>query len=81
MIPVLFITYNRVEYTKKTLPALIKNTPGARIIVIDNGSTDGTVEYLEGIYGIELYLNDKNFGLAHAMNQFFELTANDRETR
>jgi len=77
MIPVLFITYNRIEYTKKTLPALIKNTPGVRIIVIDNGSTDGTVEYLEGIYGIELYLNDKNFGLAHAMNQFLELTATD----
>jgi len=77
MTPVLFITYNRLGYTKQSLPALIENTPGARIIVIDNGSTDGTVEYLKNVQGIELHLNDKNFGLAGAMNQFFELTACD----
>ena len=73
MIPVLFTTYNRLAYTKQTLPTLLQNTQG-RIIVIDNGSVDGTQEYLKGLTGFELVLNPKNKGLSGAMNQFFEMT-------
>ena len=71
-IPVLFITYNRLDYTKQSLPVLIENTPGARLIVIDNGSTDGTVEYLNEFQPgtFELILNKDNLGLGCAMNQF-----------
>ena len=38
MIPVLFTTFNRLEFTKQTLPVLLKNTLEGKIIVIDNGS-------------------------------------------
>lgn len=75
MIPVLMITYNRLEYTRKALRALFMCHCG--IFVIDNGSTDGTVNYLKEFNRFcinELILNKTNIGIAGAMNQFLELT-------
>jgi 2-polyprenyl-3-methyl-5-hydroxy-6-metoxy-1,4-benzoquinol methylase len=43
----LMITYNRLEYTRLALEAVLKlDYPNLRIVVWDNASTDGTVEYL-----------------------------------
>lgn len=44
---VVLLTYNRLEYTKRTLRAFRAtiNTP-YYLVVVDNASTDGTVEYL-----------------------------------
>jgi len=74
--PILFTTYNRLNYTKKSLKAL-KESECKNIIVIDNASTDGTQKWLKKQKGIKLILNNKNGGVAGAMNQFFELTANE----
>jgi glycosyltransferase involved in cell wall biosynthesis len=74
MMPVLFTTFNRLGFTKRTLSVLLQNTPEGEIIVIDNGSTDGTVEYLKSLSGFELVLNEKNTGISGAMNTFFEMT-------
>ncbi|HUS99583.1 MAG TPA: glycosyltransferase family 2 protein [Candidatus Thermoplasmatota archaeon] len=75
MIPVLFTTFNRLEFTKQTLPILLQNTPEGEIIVIDNGSTDGTVEYLLQHPGnFKCIFNLKNTGISGAMNAFFEMT-------
>jgi glycosyltransferase involved in cell wall biosynthesis len=77
--PILFTTFNRLDYTKVSLPALLERTPNGRVIVIDNGSTDGTVEYLLSYqHNFELILNGTNLGLAGAMNQFFDMTGNDQ---
>lgn len=47
MISITVVTYNRLEYTKLTLKSLRENTKlDHEIIVIDNGSDDGTVEWL-----------------------------------
>jgi glycosyltransferase involved in cell wall biosynthesis len=75
-IPVLMITYNRLEYTKKALPALLNSGCG-KVYVIDNGSNDGTVEYLKNIFEpgyLDLTLNYENKGIAGAMNQFLQMT-------
>lgn len=41
------VTYNRLELVKKTIAALQKQTrPLDGIIIVNNGSTDGTTEYL-----------------------------------
>lgn len=69
MIPVLMITYNRLEYTKKALSALL-DARGIKITVIDNGSTDGTQEWLKQFISITLILNGQNDGIAGAMNTF-----------
>ena len=45
--------YNHLEVTKRCIEQLLKETDlaalGAELILIDHGSTDGTLEYLEGL--------------------------------
>ena len=82
-IPVLFTTYNRLKYTKKSLPALLDNTRGyGEIYIIDNNSTDGTVEYLKSLSDPAIKVikyNDTNKGVAGAMNQFFNIIKDKHE--
>jgi len=76
-IPLLYTTFNRLEYTKRTLPRLIESTPEADIYVWDNGSTDGTQDYLKGFEVSDRFhidFNDRNIGIANAMNWFFNQT-------
>lgn len=76
MIPVLMITYNRLEYTKQAFEALLNSGVGAaNIYIIDNNSTDGTQEWLKGQpWARRVILNKENYGVAYAMNQFLEMT-------
>lgn len=69
MIPVLLTTYNRLEYTKAALAALLDT---CEVIVIDNGSTDGTVEWLR-TQEVFVICNKENRGVAGAMNQFLSM--------
>lgn len=76
--PVLFTTYNRLKYTRKTLLALIKSKTG-KIYVIDNNSSDGTKEYLKEMESkhknrLEIIYNNNNEGVVGAMNQFLDIT-------
>lgn len=74
VIPVLFTTFNRLEYTKKSLEILLDSCE--KIIVIDNASTDGTREYLEGIKSdkFKVIFNTENLGVRGAMQTFFNIT-------
>jgi glycosyltransferase involved in cell wall biosynthesis len=76
MIPILMITWNRLEYTKKALEALFLSS-GRKIFLIDNGSTDGTVEWLQSqpwTATWNMTFNKTNIGIAGAMNQFLAMT-------
>ena len=84
MIPVLMITYNRLEYTKQALKAVLA-CGQANLFIIDNGSTDGTKQWLydanresniDDCPGVTLMFNEINIGIAGAMNQFLEKTKN-----
>jgi len=69
-ITILIPVFNQLEYTQRCLECLRKDSPkGIRIIVVDNGSTDGTRDWLRGQSGLELILNDANLGCAPAWNQ------------
>ncbi len=47
-IHLLFITYNRLEYTKSALASVLRDpTEEFSLTIWDNASTDGTVEYLK----------------------------------
>jgi GT2 family glycosyltransferase len=77
MIPVLFTTYNRLEFTKRSLEALL-NSEGVDVIIVDNGSVDGTLEYLHSLKeSFGLLMMAENEGIAGAMNRFLEMTKND----
>ena len=40
------VTFNRKELLKRTIDCLRKNKPVSKIVVVNNGSTDGTGEWL-----------------------------------
>ena len=45
---IIILTHNQLEYTKKCIESIFTHTKEPfELIVVDNGSTDGTVEYLE----------------------------------
>ena len=74
--PVLFMTYNRLDYTRKALKALLSSTCG-NIIVFDNNSSDGTRKWLKTLNEPKIskvILNKTNIGIAGAMNKFFDMT-------
>ncbi len=68
------LTYNQLKYTQKCIASIYKNTKlKFELIIIDNGSTDGTINYLKTIKkkhnNIKLILNHKNIGVAASWNQ------------
>jgi GT2 family glycosyltransferase len=65
-------TYNRLQTLIKSLDALIgKIKTSHEIIVVDAGSTDGTLEYLEQLAGIRLVKDEKRNGQAQSLNRVF----------
>lgn len=78
-VDILFITFNRLAYTRETLPAMIENA-GAdfSLTIVDNGSTDGTVDYLKqfarrnhNILSSVRFL-EKNVGISQPTNEFWQ---------
>lgn len=70
--------YNQVHYTRICLESLQTHGFGAaRILVIDNGSTDGTGEYLACCQGIDVLSNQENLGCSGAWNQGMRETATE----
>ena len=59
------ITYDRLDLTKKMVESFYKNTNVDYHLFIDNGSTDGTQEWIADKYD-HIFL-DKNYGIAYAL--------------
>lgn len=86
MLSIMVVTYNRLPLTKFTIASLIKHTDYPfRLIVIDNDSTDGTVEYLNSelsdsirsspyCKSIDIHLNPINRGVAVGRNQGLKIS-------
>jgi len=82
----LMVTYNRLELTKQTLNNIFNVTKSPfELIIVDNASKDGTVEYLnnelknhssEYYLGSTLLFNDDNLGIAVGRNQTLALAGN-----
>jgi GT2 family glycosyltransferase len=74
-ISIIVITFNNLDYTKLCLESIKKNTeyPNYEVVIVDNASTDGTVEFIDGYYSLHqniLFIkNKKNLGFAAANNQ------------
>jgi len=78
LVSVVTLTHNKLEYTSRCLASLL-NTSYApwELVVVDNGSSDGTPEWVEGFrgtaaavgVGVTLIRNAGNVGCSTARNQ------------
>ena len=68
---IIILTYNQLEYTKLCIESIRKFTPqdSYEIIVVDNGSSDGTVDWLKEQNDIKVILNKENLGFSKGCNQ------------
>ena len=68
---VLVLNYNGVEHLKTCLPSLAGLTyPRKRLVVVDNGSRDGSVEYVRSAHpDVEVIALATNRGFAAAYNE------------
>ena len=46
------VTYNRMELLKRNIRCLQQNKPISSIVIVNNGSTDGTTEWLAALVGL-----------------------------
>ena len=75
---IMMVTYNRLDLTKKTLEGLFKVTKYPfNLVVVDNASKDGTVEYLNNFcnsikkddFKFRIKENSENKGIGIGRNQ------------
>ena len=70
LISIIIVNYNGKKYLETCLDSVYKNNyPNFEIIVVDNGSVDGSIELLEKKYP-KVIINklDKNYGFAYPNN-------------
>jgi GT2 family glycosyltransferase/glycosyltransferase involved in cell wall biosynthesis len=68
------VSWQTGELTRQCLDSLPGSVAGPttyEVIVVDNGSTDGSVAMLQGTPGINLITNQENVGYAAAVNQAY----------
>ncbi|HEX8912446.1 MAG TPA: glycosyltransferase, partial [Humisphaera sp.] len=66
---IVVVTFNNLAFTRACLDSVDAHTPEPHeVIVVDNGSTDGTVEYLKGRAGVRVIENGRNLGFPAAAN-------------
>lgn len=68
--------YDQLELTRECVRGLQEDPRGpGRIILVDNGSTDGTSDYLRRLSGVTVIENGKNLGVAAAWNAGVKVSA------
>lgn len=70
LVSIILVTLNQLDFTEICLESIIEaTTENYELIIIDNGSTDGTVEFLRQHPSVKLIENNENVGFAAACNQ------------
>ena len=79
LVSILIVNWNTRDLVLKCLDSLPSNVSGVpvEVIVVDNGSTDGSGDVLEPRRDITLIRNARNLGFAAAVNQGFRRSAGE----
>ncbi len=82
-IAVIILNWNGEKLLREYLPQVVATTDGSlsRVIVADNGSSDGSLEYLRGkeCPSVEVMEFDKNYGFAEGYNKAIEAVGDKYE--
>ncbi|MDR7208960.1 glycosyltransferase family 2 protein [Flavobacterium piscis] len=66
---VVIVTYNAMNWIEKCLYSILNSSTPLEIIVIDNGSSDGTSEFIEANFNmVYVYNQNENLGFGAANN-------------
>lgn len=69
-VAVVILNYNTRRHLEQFLPSVVAHSPGARIVVADNGSPDDSVDFLQKNYPqVELIDLKTNYGFAEGYNR------------
>ena len=69
MISVIILTHNRLPMLRRCVESILKNSgPDYEIIIIDNGSTDGTPEALSAVKGLKILRFERGVELSKCRN-------------
>ena len=79
LVSILIVNWNTRDLTLACLGSLANAAAGTpyEVIVVDNGSVDGSAKALSEQPGIDLLCNDLNLGFAAAVNQAFRRSHGD----
>ncbi len=77
-VSIVLITHNRLDMTSACIESLLSTTTDFELILVDNGSTDGTVDWVKKtIPFAKVTKNDKNLGVPIARNQGIRQTTTE----
>lgn len=69
-VAVVILNWNGIKYLKQFLPSVINYTPSAQIVVADNNSTDGSVEFIrKNFSSIKVIPFIENYGFCEGYNK------------
>lgn len=78
LITIGILNYNGHQRLKKVIPSIIgQKYPQLEILVIDNGSIDGSIDYLNGFKEITVFRNQENLGYGKAKNMLVDLSSGE----
>lgn len=76
---VVILNFNGRELLRKFLPAVVEHSGKAKIVVVDNASTDASLEWVEGHFpGVARIRLDKNLGFCGGYNAALKKIQADR---
>jgi GT2 family glycosyltransferase/acetyltransferase-like isoleucine patch superfamily enzyme/MoaA/NifB/PqqE/SkfB family radical SAM enzyme len=78
---IIILTYNNLEYNKQCIESIrrFSDENSYEIVVVDNNSTDGTVEWLKDQHDIKTIFNKENVGFPKGCNQGIELADEEND--
>lgn len=70
----IIVTYNALKWASKCFSSLRKSSVSVNVIVVDNGSTDGTQDFIKANFPeVELIQSSENLGFGKANNLGIEM--------
>ena len=80
-VSIIILSYNTLEYTKGCIESIRRTVKAdtCEIIVVENGSTDGSREWLETQSDLKLIVNQENVGFPAGCNQGIKVAKEEND--